>query len=90
MKVVRQVDIGARVRRGPDWKWNVQDTWDIKDEVVPNATGLGTITGESMNGWAVVRWDSGATRFNYRVGQNEQFDLVYAEEDNSFLRILEL
>ncbi len=84
------MDIGARVQRGIDWqahrgvaervarcadfggfvhrKWGDQDGGPGK---------LGTIIGEG-DGWAKVKWDAGQEN-QYRIGQDECYDLVYAE-----------
>nr|XP_022329953.1 uncharacterized protein LOC111128566 [Crassostrea virginica] len=52
-------NIGTRVRRGPDWKWQNQD-----------GGGSGTVTGHSRRiGWLNVQWDTGLA-LNYRYGTN--------------------
>jgi len=58
---------GARVRRGPNWKWGDQDG---------GPGGLGTFRGmdPSSKGWARVEWDSGVTN-NYRMGAEGAVDL---------------
>ncbi|XP_045194598.2 transcription intermediary factor 1-alpha-like [Mercenaria mercenaria] len=55
--------VGARVRRGPDWKWENQD-----------GGGPGTVIGV-RSGWAVVTWDKGQSGRNYRIGKDGAFDL---------------
>mmetsp|Transcript_56342 Transcript_56342/g.182516 ORF Transcript_56342/g.182516 Transcript_56342/m.182516 type:complete len:177 (-) Transcript_56342:172-702(-) len=61
--------VGARVRRGPDWKWGDQDG---------GQGNLGTLTGESAGtcGCVWVRWDNG-TANNYHA--DHTFDLEYAD-----------
>jgi hypothetical protein len=49
-------------------KWADQDGGDGK---------LGTIIREG-DGWARVKWDCGHEN-NYRIGQEDSFDLAYAE-----------
>lgn len=61
----RGVCAGARVSRGPDWKWRDQDG--------PHPA-LGTLTSELHNGWVDVRWDHGV-RNSYRMGAEGKFDL---------------
>lgn len=67
-KVIRQqiksMTLGARVARGPDWKWRDQD----------GVTSEGTVTGELHNGWIDVTWDHGASN-SYRMGAEGKFDL---------------
>lgn len=65
---VKFADTGARVRRGPDWKWGDQDEY-----------GAGTIVGKY---WVRVEWDHGRSNA-YRVGRDRfsnAYDLVYAED----------
>ncbi|XP_053401482.1 transcription intermediary factor 1-alpha-like [Mercenaria mercenaria] len=54
--------VGARVRRGPDWRRGNQD-----------GGGPGTVTC-AFSDWAVVRWDKGNSG-SYRIGQDNAFDL---------------
>nr|XP_049696410.1 E3 ubiquitin-protein ligase Ufd4 isoform X6 [Helicoverpa armigera] len=61
----RGVCAGARVLRGPDWKWRDQDG--------PHPA-LGTVTSDLHNGWVDVRWDHGG-RNSYRMGAEGKFDL---------------
>ncbi|KAL1477145.1 hypothetical protein MTO96_035982 [Rhipicephalus appendiculatus] len=59
---------GARVVRGPDWKWRDQDG---------NPAGEGTVTGELHNGWIDVTWDHGGSN-SYRMGAEGKYDLRLA------------
>ncbi|CAH0714365.1 unnamed protein product, partial [Brenthis ino] len=61
----RGVGAGARVLRGPDWKWRDQDG--------PHPA-MGTVTSDLHNGWVDVRWDHGG-RNSYRMGAEGKFDL---------------
>ncbi|KAJ8730811.1 hypothetical protein PYW08_002224 [Mythimna loreyi] len=61
----RGVVAGARVLRGPDWKWRDQDGAH---------PALGTVTSDLHNGWVDVRWDHGG-RNSYRMGAEGKFDL---------------
>jgi hypothetical protein len=48
--------VGDRVRRGPDWKWDNQDS-----------NGPGTVVEElDSDGWIAVKWDEGS-RNKYRI-----------------------
>lgn len=61
--------IGRRVRRGRDWKWEMQDG---------GAGSLGTITSEpDADGWVKVSWDKGGGN-SYRMNSTHQ-DLVLVE-----------
>ncbi|XP_023216677.1 E3 ubiquitin-protein ligase HECTD1-like [Centruroides sculpturatus] len=65
---IRHMIVGARVIRGPDWKWRDQDG---------NPAGEGTITGELHNGWIDVTWDHGGSN-SYRMGAEGKYDLKLA------------
>ncbi|KAI1295344.1 E3 ubiquitin-protein ligase HECTD1 [Halotydeus destructor] len=62
---VKQMIVGARVMRGPDWKWRDQDG---------SPSGSGIITGELHNGWIDVTWEHGGSN-SYRMGAEGKFDL---------------
>lgn len=59
---------GARVMRGPDWKWRDQDGCP---------PGVGTVTGDVHNGWIDVGWDHGGSN-SYRMGAEGKYDLKLA------------
>lgn len=59
---------GARVERGPDWKWDNQDG---------GVGSVGVIVGEARAGWVSVRWPSGTVN-GYRVGDGGRYDLRLA------------
>lgn len=62
--------IGSRVRRGPDWHWQVQDS-----------NGPGTVighAGDHMSAW--VEWDANGHVNIYRYGDGGAFDLLLVEE----------
>ncbi|XP_016124312.1 E3 ubiquitin-protein ligase HERC2-like [Sinocyclocheilus grahami] len=62
--------IGARVMRGPDWKWGDQDG---------PPPGLGRVIGElGEDGWIRVQWDTSSTN-SYRMGKEGKYDLKLAE-----------
>ncbi|XP_039751327.1 E3 ubiquitin-protein ligase Ufd4 isoform X4 [Pararge aegeria] len=61
----RALCAGARVMRGPDWKWRDQDG---------THPAMGTVTSDLHNGWVDVRWDHGG-RNSYRMGAEGKFDL---------------
>ena len=81
MKIVESNAIGARVRRGPDWRYEDQNLRNGHGDVVPNATGLGTIVeyDDPDDGWVHVRWDEGYLN-DYRIGFEGYHDLAYAED----------
>ena len=59
---------GARVRRGPDWKWGDQDG---------GAGNAGTITEVDSDGWVRVKWDKGSSN-KYRTEKAGGTDLIEA------------
>ena len=68
-EVLRSAQLGVRVRRGPDWKWDDQD-----------AGGAGTTKeGANAEGWVAVKWDAGGEN-NYRVGAQGEYDLMVARD----------
>lgn len=69
LKMIAQ---GARVIRGPDWRWDDQDG---------NPPCEGVVTGEIHNGWIDVKWDHGL-RNSYRMGAEGKYDLKLANSDN--------
>ena len=65
-RILKSVVVGARVVRGPDWKWNKQDG---------SPPGKGTVTGAADPGWVKVKWDHDGKIWNYRIGAEGKFDL---------------
>ena len=63
---MKSVVVGARVVRGPDWKWNEQDG---------SPPGKGTVTGAADPGWVKVKWDHDGKTWDYRIGAEGKFDL---------------
>ena len=59
--------LGRKVRRGPNWKWDDQDS-----------RGPGTLGPLDSDSWAKVDWDAGGSN-SYRVGADGQHDLVYVD-----------
>lgn len=55
---------GLRVKRGPDWEFDNQDS-----------NGLGTIVDELDDGWVRVKWDHGA-QDNYRIHLKQDLSLA--------------
>ena len=62
--------VGARVKRGPDWKWGNQD-----------GGGPGTVVPShpDRDGCVSVKWDAGGSNI-YRVGAESAFDLALVAE----------
>jgi hypothetical protein len=78
--------LGARVMRGQDWKWNDQDCASINDrddnENITSRNSLGnegTVIGLDAPepGWLEVVWDNGVFNF-YRMGHDFKWDLTLA------------
>ena len=66
VKVVDKMRVGARVRRGPDWKWGDQDG---------HQTGTVVPKNNPKNGWIRVKWDNGNINI-YRWTAENSFDVV--------------
>lgn len=67
------LETGARVVRGPDWKWDAQDG---------GPGGVGTVTAPpTAEVWAKVRWDAGGSN-TYRWGHEDAQDLTILEGDS--------
>jgi len=60
------LQVGDRVRRGPDWRWRNQDGG-------PGSEGT-VVSAGVIDGWARVVWDVGAAN-NYRWNVDDAFDL---------------
>lgn len=65
---LKMITQGARVIRGPDWRWDDQDG---------NPPCEGVVTGDIHNGWIDVKWDHGL-RNSYRMGAEGKYDLKLA------------
>merc|ERR1712157_297107 len=73
-RILKSVVVGARVVRGPDWKWNKQDG---------SPPGKGTVTGAEglLPGWVYVKWDHDGKTHDYRIGAEGKFDLkLFADQ----------
>ncbi len=69
--------VGARVVRGPDWKWDEQDG---------GAGSMGTVVASpSAEVWARVQWDNGTVN-TYRWGHEGAMDLVVVSEGEAVTR----
>ena len=66
------MEVGCRVVRGPDWKWQDQDGGEGHLGTVVVVGRSGSVS--SPDKTVVVQWDSG-TRTNYRCGFQGAFDL---------------
>lgn len=78
-RIVKSVDIGAKVIRGQDWNHANQDS----DMAGNRLTGV--ITGAvSTDGWCNVKWSNGYSN-SYAIGDEinepDKYDLYYAEEE---------
>ncbi|XP_065942595.1 uncharacterized protein [Magallana gigas] len=60
--------IGTRVRRGPDWRYNEQDTH-----------GPGTVVDIDRDGFIFVMWDNG-NRYPYPYGFHDDFAVTVVDE----------
>ncbi|KAG2459186.1 E3 ubiquitin-protein ligase MIB2 isoform X1 [Polypterus senegalus] len=67
------MEVGMRVVRGMDWKWNNQDDGEGHVGTVVEIGRQGSTTTPDKT--VVVQWDSG-TRTNYRTGYQGAFDLL--------------
>lgn len=64
----KEIKIGNRVLRGPDWKWENQDG---------GVGSKGTVV-SMKKGWVNVRWDHNV-KHDYRWGAQDSYDLVVAD-----------
>lgn len=64
------LDVGLKVVRGPNWKW---DTQDDGEGHVGTVVAIGK-SGTSPDKTVLVQWDNG-NRKNYRIGYNSCYDL---------------
>ncbi|OWF47911.1 uncharacterized protein LOC110453756 [Mizuhopecten yessoensis] len=60
--------LGSRVRRGPDWSWDEQDSYMA-----------GTVVSHKSDGWLCVLWDSGHSN-RYCYGQGGKYDIIPVDE----------
>jgi len=67
--VLRQMEYGITVARGPDWRWGPQD-----EPVGSHGTTLEE-TPLRHEGWIFVRWPNGHHNY-YRVGFQGKYDLI--------------
>lgn len=86
LQLQKQMVFGARVIRGPDWKWGNQDRSSSGSNAAFNdlnnngseKMNEGTVIGELNNeGWVEVIWDNGLVNF-YRAGFESKYDLALA------------
>ena len=68
--LVHGAPLGARVIRGPDWRWGNQDGGEGRE---------GTVVGSRSKLEARVDWDRGRPNV-YRTGNHGEFDLCYAPQ----------
>ncbi|XP_013421821.1 uncharacterized protein LOC106181853 [Lingula anatina] len=68
-RIQRDLPLGMRVRRGPDWEYGDQDN-----------NGPGTVTGYRKGGWIKVQWDHSDEDFVYRYGHEGRRDLRAVDE----------
>ena len=59
---------GARVKRGPGWKWGDQDG---------GAGSSGVLGKKKTNGWTLVTWEKTMEEREYRIGGEGAFDLEF-------------
>uniref|UniRef100_A0A2R5LAE8 RING-type E3 ubiquitin transferase n=1 Tax=Ornithodoros turicata TaxID=34597 RepID=A0A2R5LAE8_9ACAR len=72
----RGIFVGAKVVRGPDWDWGLQDGGEGKTGKVIDIRGWETESGRSV---ASVTWSSGSTNV-YRLGHKGKVDLKYIQD----------
>ncbi|GIQ83851.1 hypothetical protein KIPB_005244, partial [Kipferlia bialata] len=67
--------VGAKVLRGPDWKWGNQDGAEGEETPTP-----GTVLRRDGTGMVRVEWADGS--LNVYRASDPDFDLVYADSDS--------
>lgn len=79
MRPVKEIKIGTKVIRGPDWKWGKQDKNSDYGIIKRQA-----IEFDSDNSWVAVHWYKDGEciddSHNYRVGPIN-FDLAYYDKE---------
>ncbi|XP_013388494.1 uncharacterized protein LOC106157408 [Lingula anatina] len=78
--IQRELPLGIRVRRGPDWKYGDQDN-----------NGPGTVSGYEKGGWVRVQWDHSNEDFVYRYGHDGRREVQAVDEprilrDDEFIK----
>jgi len=72
---------GARVSRGPHWRWGDQDG---------GVGGVGTVTGPyDEDRWCKVAWDHGSSNI-YRVDSFSMFDLCHAAATKTATHVVKM
>ncbi|OWZ20853.1 HECT E3 ubiquitin ligase [Phytophthora megakarya] len=72
----RELKVGCRVIRGPNWKWRDQDGGEGSVGVVEGVSPWSGVEGEGMS----VRWPNDSL-YTYRWGADGNFDLIHVEVD---------
>lgn len=72
---LKGIFVGAKVIRGPDWEWGLQDGGDGKTGRVMEIRGWDN---ESCRSVANVSWVTGSTNV-YRLGHKGNVDLKYLQ-----------
>lgn len=61
----KEIQVGDRVVRGPDWKWDNQDG---------GKGGKGTVVEIKRRGWVIITWDKKrSVKHDYRWGDQESY-----------------
>ena len=61
------VELNREVVRGPDWSGGYEDR-----------NGIGIIEIDHEDGWVAVRWVTSRQQHDYRVGDDDKFELYHA------------
>ena len=69
---MKTLEVGTKVRRGRDWKWEDQDGGDGKTGIVIGPHG-------TSKQWVNVKWYGSGTTIAYRWGALGFYDLKLAE-----------
>lgn len=70
--------IGAKVVRGPDWRWGEQDRAHLGPGIVS-----GPLSMSPSGAWCPVTWGDNVTKNSYRIGADAAFDLRYYVEGSA-------
>lgn len=83
------IEIGTKVVRGRDWKWNNQDHHEGKPSIGEVIQYTYCFPDDSNAGWVKVEWESGSA-CEYRIGKyedgKENFDLYLYEETPQLIK----
>ncbi|RLN96945.1 hypothetical protein BBJ28_00019457, partial [Nothophytophthora sp. Chile5] len=74
---LKELKVGCKVIRGPNWKWRDQDGGEGSIGTVEGVSPWSGVDGEGMS----VRWPNDSL-YTYRWGADRNYDLIHVEVDD--------